>query len=75
MATSPIEVRLAHLEGAFEQIHARLATIEDRLGRFADKVDSRFGRLEDKIDHQFYWILSLVVLSILVPAFLRILNP
>ncbi len=85
MATSPLEIRMAHLEGAFEQNSARLGGIEERLGRMED----RFGRLEGKIDiridslrsellirmdRQFYWILSLVVLSILVPIFLRLLR-
>jgi len=89
MATSPIEIRMAHLVGAYEQINARLAAIEERLGRLEDKVEGRLGRLEDKLDakvdglraellarmdRQFYWILTLVVISILVPIFLRFLS-
>ena len=81
MAVNPIEVRLAHLEGAYEQINHRLGAIEGRLSaiesrlesRFAS-IDTRFERLEDKMERQFFWILTLVVLSILVPISLRVLN-
>ncbi len=90
---------MAHLEGAYEQINARLGSIELRLGRLEDRVGSfesrveeRFSRLEGKIerlgersdfvraellsrmDRQFYWILTLVVISILVPIFVRLLS-
>ncbi len=75
MATSPIEVRLAHLEGAVEQINQRLGAIETRLARLEDKVESLRAELLSRMDRQFYWILSLVVLSILVPLFVRLLNP
>ncbi len=103
MASSPLEVRMAHLEGAYEQITARLGGIETRLGRLEDRVgslesrveerfswlearlDGKIGRLQERsdftrtellsrMDRQFYWILTLVVLSILVPIFLRLLN-
>jgi predicted nuclease with TOPRIM domain len=99
MSTSPLEIRMAHLEGAYEQINARLGAIEERLGRLEDRfgrLEDRFGRLEDRfirfddkldvridslrsellvrMDRQFYWILSLVVLAILVPIFLRLLS-
>lgn len=78
MATSPMEIRMAHLEGAYEQINTRLAGIEERLGRLEDKIESRVDGLRSELlsrmDRQFYWILSLVVVSILVPIFLRLLN-
>ncbi|MGH2452446.1 MAG: hypothetical protein ACRDF5_01615 [bacterium] len=85
MAVNPIEVRLAHLEGAFEQINHRLGAIEGRLDSIDSRMESRFAavdarleRLEDRLvsrmDRQFYWILTLVVLSILVPISLRVLN-
>lgn len=81
MAVNPIEVRLAHLEGAFEQINHRLGAIEGRLSGIESRLESRFAaidarieRLEDRMERQFYWILTLVVLSILVPISLRVLN-
>jgi hypothetical protein len=86
MSTSPLEIRMAHIEGAFEQINARLGAIEQRLGRledrfarFDDKLDARIDSLRSELlirmDRQFYWMISLVVLAILVPICLRLINP
>ena len=78
MATSPMEIRMAHLEGAYEQINTRLGGIEERLGRVEDKIETKIDGLRSELlsrmDRQSYWILSLVVISILVPIFLRLLN-
>lgn len=96
MAMSPMEIRMAHLKGAYEQITARLSGIETRLGRLEDKLDDTSGGLRGEIaglrselrgeltglrseliarmDRQTYWILSLIVVSILIPLFLRLLN-
>ena len=85
MSTSPLEIRMARIEGAFEQINARLGAIEERLGRledrftrFDDKLDARIDSLRSELlirmDRQFYWMLSLIVLAILVPIFLRLMS-
>jgi len=92
MSTGPLETRMAHLQGAYEQVDARLGTIEERLGRLEDRmgrledrlirfddkldvrIDSLRGELLGRMDRQFYWILSMVVLAILVPVFLRLMS-
>ena len=56
MATDALEVRMAHLEGAYEQIDKRLGSIENRM-----------ASLEQKLDRQFLWILGLLIVSILLP--------
>lgn len=56
MATNALEVRMAHLEGAYEQIDKRLGSIENRM-----------ASLEQKLDRQFLWILGLLIVSILLP--------
>jgi hypothetical protein len=77
---------MAHLEGAYEQISARLGSVdgrlgrvEDRLGRLEDKLDARVDTFRDELlarmDRQFYWILTLVVVSILLPLLLRSVGP
>ena len=43
MSTQPLEVRMAHLEGAYEQINERLGSMEVRF-------DSRFDALDRKIE-------------------------
>ncbi len=54
MATNPIEVHLAHLEGAYEQIDRRLTSLEAR-------VDSGFGELNRKIDSVFFRLVTLML--------------
>ena len=56
MATDALEVRIAHMEGAYEQIDKRLGSIENRM-----------ASLEQKLDRQFLWILGLLIVSILFP--------
>jgi len=56
VATDALEVRIAHLEGAYEQIDKRLGSIENRM-----------ASLEQKLDRQFLWILGLLIVSILLP--------
>jgi len=56
VATNAFEVRIAHLEGAYEQIDKRLGSIENRM-----------VSLEQKLDRHFLWILGLLIVSILLP--------
>jgi len=89
MAADHIDVRMARLEGAYEEISSRLGSIDQRCG----SIDQRFGSLEQRLgsleqrlsaeiagvrsellDHrrqtsaQFYWLLTFVLGSILVPV-------
>lgn len=52
MSAAPWEIRLAHLEGAYEQVSARLGGIEGRLGRVEAKIDEQRSELTAKIDDQ-----------------------
>jgi len=56
MSAHPLDIRMAHLEGAYDQMSLRLKSIDDRL-----------GRVEQKIDRQFLWLVGLILLSILLP--------
>ncbi|PWT75311.1 MAG: hypothetical protein C5B60_05545 [Chloroflexi bacterium] len=49
-----IESRLAHLEGLFEQMNARVGSIDDRL-----------TRLEAKVDRQFLWLVGIQITILL----------
>ena len=75
MSAGPFDARLAHLEGAFEQVNERLASIEHRLEvlgpsllsmlehRFG-QVDQRFGLLEQRftaIDQRFNWLIGTII--------------
>ncbi len=81
MAVS-FDVRMAHLEGAYEQINHRMGAIEKRLDgfdtRFAQvdarfaQVDARFAQLDRKIDAHFLWILGLLIVSIILPVVMHL---
>lgn len=68
MSMQAIEVRMAHLEGAFEQIDKRLGSLEQRLDAGLGSLERRINAFEQKSDRQFFWLLGLVILSMLPPA-------
>ncbi|MGH7660481.1 MAG: hypothetical protein ACRENA_06155 [Vulcanimicrobiaceae bacterium] len=57
MSAQPLEIRMAHLEGAYEQISERLRGIDGRLLALDQKMDS----LARKIDGSQWRMVSLVV--------------
>jgi len=92
MATEPTEIRMARLEGAYEQINERLGMMEQHLvaeigaareeigsvrtelrgeiGSVRVEVRGEIADLRKQITGQFYWLLTLILGSILIP-FLR----
>jgi tetrahydromethanopterin S-methyltransferase subunit G len=46
MHAHPLEARMAHVEGAFDQVSERLGSIERRL----DSMDSRFNNVDSRFD-------------------------
>lgn len=57
---NPLEVRMARLEGSYEQTNLRLTSLEGGLNRLEDKLEFRFNhleanmnRLEDKLETRF----------------------
>jgi len=64
---SPLEVRMAHLEGAFEQTTQRLAGFELRFDALDRKVESlrsdlnaKIHALASKTDRHFMWTIGLI---------------
>jgi tetrahydromethanopterin S-methyltransferase subunit G len=53
MTAHPLEARIAHVEGAFEQVNERLGSIERRL----DAIDARFNH----VDARFNGLTGIVV--------------
>ena len=53
MHAHPLEARIAHVEGTFEQVNERLGSIERRL----DAMDARFNH----VDSRFNWLMGIVV--------------
>ena len=70
----PLEIRMAHLEGAYEQvsqrlngIDLRLNGIDSRLVAFETRMDQRFAAMDQK----FLWVIGLVLISIILPLVQR----
>jgi hypothetical protein len=61
MSAQPLEVRMVHLEGAYEQIDKRLGDLTATVnGRFA-QVDARLDGLDRKVDGLQWRMTSLIV--------------
>ena len=58
-----LEVRIAHLEGAYEQFDRRLASVEVRLGSVEAEIRTLRKDLLDRMDSQFRWILGVQIAS------------
>jgi tetrahydromethanopterin S-methyltransferase subunit G len=62
----PMEVRMARLEGAYEQISDRLNGLDRRLDGLEQKVDLRFAQVDQRfvqMDQRFMWVIGLIVTS------------
>ena len=59
MTASGLAVRIAHLEGAYEQVADRLNGIDRRLESLEQKMDSRFNTMDQK----FTWLTGLMITS------------
>lgn len=67
MHAHPLEARIAHVEGAFEQVNERLGSIDRRL----DAMDTRFNHIEgrfglidarfNRVDSRFNWLIGTIV--------------
>jgi tetrahydromethanopterin S-methyltransferase subunit G len=67
MHVHPLEARIAHVEGGFEQVNERLGSVDRRL----DTMDGRFNHLEsrcaqvdarfNRVDSRFNWLTGIVV--------------
>lgn len=89
MATEPAEARLARLEGGYEQIDRRLASMDERMGRLETKVDALGHRLDSKIDtvtselrrelgtvgSRVHTVLYGIIIAVLVPILIRVFFP
>jgi hypothetical protein len=71
MAVDALEVRIARLEGAYEQMDKRLATIEVDIRELRGDVQAVRTELLSRMDRQFFWIIGLLIVSILLPIALR----
>jgi hypothetical protein len=63
VTVQPLEIRMARLEGAYEQISDRLNGIDLRLAGIKARIDH--------LDQKFLWVIGLVLISIILPLVQR----
>lgn len=59
-----MEIRLARLEGAYEQIDKRLLDLRQDLDRSFGAIDQRFAGIDQRfagVDQKLTWIIGLIV--------------
>lgn len=77
MTAQPLEIRMARLEGAYEQISHRLNGIDLRLAAIETRMDQRFNAMDQRfaaMDQKFLWVIGLVLVSILLPLVQRFVS-
>ncbi len=74
VTAQPMEIRMARLEGAYEQIRdclngidLRLISIEQRLDATCDMLLTRIDSPQASMDRKFLWLMGLVMVSIILP--------
>ena len=79
VTAQPLEIRMARLEGAYEQISDRLNGIDLRLASIEARIDATrdmlLARMDERfaaVDQKFLWLMGLVVVSILLPLIQRL---
>lgn len=67
MAADALEIRIAHLEGAYEQIDKRLGNVETALqsmhAGLRAELSSKIDRLDQKFDTGFRWIIGVILVN------------
>ena len=58
-----LEVRIAHLEGAYEQIDKRLGGVESGLAQLRQDTNQQFTHLRQEMREQFRWVLGFQILA------------
>jgi flagellar capping protein FliD len=61
VSATPLEARIASLEGSYHQVSDRLNSIDRRLDGFEQKAEVRFNTLDSKIDGLQWRMTALIV--------------
>lgn len=84
MATDALEIRMARLEGAYEQINVRLGSLEREVAALRAEfkteivglrsdLNSTADRMRRQMQTQFYWTLTFILGAILIPILQNVL--
>jgi hypothetical protein len=61
MALDALDVRMARLEGAYEQIDKRLGTLHGDVLALVQRLERLEHRLEQKLDANFRWMIGVIL--------------
>jgi len=61
VALDALDVRMARLEGAYEQIDRRLDTLHGDVLTLTQRLDRVDQRLEQKLDANFRWVIGVIL--------------
>lgn len=81
MSSNPIESHIASLEGSYQQISARLDSLDHRLDGLDHRLDTASSDLRSELtalrtdqSRQFQWVVGLVIASVISPIVLHLLH-
>ena len=70
MAADALEIRIAHLQGAYEQIDKRMGSLDTRMGSLEGrmtslerKVDNGLSGVRTEIHTTFQWVVGIVLVN------------
>ena len=63
MAVDALVLRLARLEGAYEQIDKRFGSLESRLESLERRLDDGLKRIEQKLDATTRWLIGVILVN------------
>ncbi len=74
MAADTLEVRMARLEGAYEQIDRRLGSLEGQIRDLRVELHDDMHALRTAMRGQFQWLVGLLIFAIFAPIALRLIG-
>lgn len=73
--SDPLEARMARLEGSFEQLDKRLGNVETGLHELRTEVRAGFSEMRSEQRTQFFWLLGVIVVGLVLPVVVQLVNP
>ncbi|MGC2130683.1 MAG: hypothetical protein WA629_11375 [Candidatus Aquilonibacter sp.] len=80
MSAQPLEVRMAHLEGAFEQLDKRIENLERKVDGMRDVLDAKIDAVRESLNAKFdtkidglQWRMTALIIGTWVTTMLAVL--
>jgi predicted RNase H-like nuclease (RuvC/YqgF family) len=80
MSAQPLEVRMAHLEGGFEQLGKRIENLERKVDSMRDVLDAKIDAVRDSLNAKFdtkidglQWRMTALIIGTWITTMLAVL--